>query len=56
MSTKSGDVLSRPAQRRSRGEAFTRWTIFCIFLEKTYFNAIGSHFASVQRHLKKLDF
>ena len=30
---------------------------FCaIFWKKSYFNAIGSHFACVQNHLKKLDF
>ena len=29
---------------------------FCKFLEKNYFNPIGSHFARVQSHLKELDF
>ena len=29
---------------------------FCKFLEKSYFNPIGSHFARVQSHLKELDF
>ena len=33
------------------------WASFCNFLKKkSYFNAIGSHFASVQSHLKALDF
>ena len=32
------------------------WAIFLQFFEiKTYFNEIGSHFASVQRHLKQLN-
>ena len=29
---------------------------FVTFWKKNYFNAIGSHFARVQSHLKKLDF
>ena len=29
---------------------------FVIFWKKNYFNAIGSHFARVQSHLKELDF
>ena len=29
---------------------------FCNFLEKSDFNAIESHFAHVQSHLKELDF
>ena len=29
---------------------------FVIFWKKSYFNAIGTHLASVQSHLKALDF
>ena len=29
---------------------------FAIFWKKSYFNAIGSHFACAQNHLKELDF
>ena len=33
------------------------WASFCNFLEKSYFNIIGLHFAcAVQSHLKELDF
>ena len=41
----------------SGDEAPSRWAIFCNFLEKkSYFNAMESHFASVQSHLKALNF
>ena len=29
---------------------------FALFWKKSYFNAIRSHFACIQNHLKKLDF
>ena len=41
----------------SLGEAPSRWAIFCNFFgKKSYFNAMWSHFAGVQSHLKALDF
>ena len=58
-----GDVYKQTSltqtyhRRGSGGEAPSRWAIFCNFLEKkSYFNAIGSHFACVQNYLKVLDF
>ena len=30
--------------------------VFIIFWKESYFNTMGSHFASVQSHLKGLDF
>ena len=59
---KLGDVckltsLTQTYRRRgSGGEASSRWVIFCNFLEKTYCNAIGSHFVCVQNHLKEPNF
>ena len=38
------------------GRAPSRYAIFVIFLKKSYFNAIGPHFARVQSHLKEIDF
>ena len=38
------------------GEAPSRRAFFCSFLKKSCFNAIGSHFARIQSHLKILDF
>ena len=32
------------------------WQFFVIFRKKSYFNPIESRFASVQSHLKALDF
>ena len=44
-------------RRKSGSGAPSRWAIFCnFFAKKSYFNAIESHFARVQSHLKKLDF
>ena len=44
-------------RRRPWGRAPTRrrCEVFVIFRKKSYFNAIGSHFARVQSHLKELD-
>ena len=39
----------------SECEAPSHWVFFCNFLKKSYFDAIGSHFAHVQSNLKELD-
>ena len=56
---KAGDASSKLVKLKSipnGGGAPSRYTIFCNVLEKNDFNAIGSHFARVQSHLKELDF
>ena len=42
-------------RRGCEGEAPSHWVVFCNFLKKSYFDAIGSHFARVQSNLKELD-
>ena len=57
-----GKVLSKLAQvkRITNGALGAKppaaWRFVVIFGKKTYFNAVGSHFARVQNHLKELDF
>ena len=45
-----------PATRGFESMGQSRWAIFLQFFKiKSYFNEIGSHFASVQSHLKQLN-
>ena len=56
-----GDVLgklvySNVSQTGVWGQSPQPLGDLCKFLEKSYFNPIGSHFARVHSHLKELDF
>ena len=56
------DVLSKLSvtqthhRRGSGDEPLAARRFFVTFLEKSYFNTIGSHFSRVQKHLTELDF
>ena len=54
--SKLEDVLSKLVPGGSTGEDPSHWAIFCNFLEKSYFNATGSHFARIQSYLKEQHF
>ena len=45
-----------PEAMGSVGKAPSRCAIFRNFLEKSYFNTIGAHFARIQSQLKVVDF
>ena len=56
------DPPNKPPRLRISGyapgsecKAPSHWVFFCNFLKKSYFDAIGSHFAHVQSNLKELD-
>ena len=49
-------VIQTYRRRESEGKAPSRWAIFREFLEKNYFDTIGSYFARIRSHLKVLDF
>ena len=60
--SKLGDCVSKTSlfKRITDGDLGTKPPVvgrfFGFFFKKNYFNAIGSHFARVQNHLKEVDY